>query len=208
MFSREEEMKSKSGRGTVQLSLRLDHQVKFGEHVGVLGSTKEFGSWKKKKQLNWTETGWVCDMECKAGETIEFKFVVEQMDKSLVWEGGDNRVLKLPQSGSFEFICHWNMTNEPVNLLPVDGKEYEVEVESVGEFQDDNGSSNLESATNTFVQGWQGKEASFMKSNEHGGRERQRHWDTTGLEGVTLKLVEGDKSAKNWWKKVPFWFLS
>ncbi|GJS18940.1 phosphoglucan, water dikinase, chloroplastic [Tanacetum coccineum] len=198
----ETDMKSKSARGTVQLSLRLDHQVKFGEHVGVLGSTKEFGSWKKKKQLNWTETGWVCDMECKGGETIEFKFVVEQMDKSMVWEGGDNRVLKLPQSGSFEIIYHWNMTNEPANLLPVDGKEYEVEVESVGEFQDDNGSPNLESATNTFVQGWQGKEASFMKSNEHGGRERQRHWDTSGLEGVALKLVEGDKSAKNWWKKL------
>ncbi|GJX49605.1 phosphoglucan, water dikinase, chloroplastic [Tanacetum coccineum] len=49
--------------------------------------------------------------------------------------------------------------------------------------------------------GWQGKEASFMKSTEHGGRERPRHWDTSGLEGVDLKLVKGDKSAKNWWKK-------
>nr|XP_043610294.1 phosphoglucan, water dikinase, chloroplastic [Erigeron canadensis] len=198
----ETEMKSKAARGMVQLSLRLDHQVKFGEHVGVLGSTKEFGSWKKKKQLNWTETGWILDMECKAGETIEFKFIVEQMDKSMVWEGGDNRVLKLPQSGSFEIICHWNMTNEPVNLLPVDGREYEVEVESVDEQKDDNGSLVSEGATNTFVEKWQGNEASFMQSNDHSSRERQRHWDTSGLEGVVLKLVEGDKSARNWWKKL------
>lgn len=198
----ETEMKSKTGHGMVQLSLRLDHQVKFGEHVGVLGSTKEFGSWKKKKQLNWTETGWICDMVCKGGDTIEFKFVVEQVDKSMVWEGGDNRVLKLPQSGSFEIICHWNMTNEPVTLLPLDGNVYEVEVESVDEFQDDNGSSNLEGATSPFVEKWQGKEASFMRSNEHGDRERQRHWDTSGLEGVALKLVEGDKNGRNWWRKL------
>ncbi|KVI00392.1 ATP-grasp fold, subdomain 1 [Cynara cardunculus var. scolymus] len=205
--TREEEkgetgMKSKTARGMVQLSLRLDHQVKFGEHVGVLGSMKEFGSWKKKKQLSWTETGWVCDMECKGGETCEFKFVVEQLDKSMVWEGGDNRVLKLPQSGSFEMVCHWNMTNEPVNLLPVDGKEYEVEVENVSELQEDNGSQVLEGATSPFVEKWQGKEASFMRSNEHGDRERQRQWDTAGLEGVALKLVEGDRDGRNWWRKL------
>lgn len=198
----EAEMKSKAARGIVHLSLRLDHQVRFGEHVGVLGSMKEFGSWKNKKQLNWTETGWVCDMECKGGETCEFKFVVEQADKSMSWEGGDNRVLQLPQSGSFEMVCHWNMTNEPVNLLPIDGKEYEVEVENVSEFQEDNGSLVSEGATSPFVEKWQGKEASFMRSNEHGDRERQRQWDTSGLEGVALKLVEGDRDGRNWWRKL------
>ncbi|KAJ0793213.1 putative phosphoglucan, water dikinase [Helianthus annuus] len=198
----EKEMKSKTSRGMVQLNLRLDHQVKFGEHVGVLGSTKEFGSWKKKKQLNWTETGWVCNMECKGGETIEFKFVVEQIDKSMIWEGGDNRLLKLPQSGSYEIVFHWNMTNEPLNLLPLDSNEYEVEVESVDEKKDDNGSLVVEGATSPFVDKWQGKEASFMQSNEHGNRERERHWDTSGLEGVALKLVEGDKSGRNWWRKL------
>ncbi|KAL4565984.1 hypothetical protein LXL04_030093 [Taraxacum kok-saghyz] len=34
----------------------------------------------------------------------------KQIDKSMIWEGGDNRVLKFPKSGSFEMICHWNMT--------------------------------------------------------------------------------------------------
>ncbi|GKE30780.1 hypothetical protein Tco_1446164 [Tanacetum coccineum] len=45
--------------------------------------------------------------------------------------------------------------------------------------------------------GWQGKEASFMKSNEHGGRERQRHWDTSGLEGLEVirDLVVGTKDG-------------
>ncbi|KAL8262896.1 hypothetical protein R6Q59_024245 [Mikania micrantha] len=198
----ETEMKSKTARGMVQLSLRLDHQVKFGEHVGVLGSTKQFGSWKHKKQLHWTETGWVCNIECKGGETIEFKFVVEQVDKSMIWEGGDNRVLKLPESGSFEIVLHWNMTNEPVNMLPLDNNEYEVEVENVDEQKDENGSLVLDGATSPFVEKWQGKEASFMQSNEHGNRERERHWDTSGLEGVALKLVEGDKSGRNWWRKL------
>ncbi|GKA64555.1 hypothetical protein Tco_0764262, partial [Tanacetum coccineum] len=65
-----------------------------------------------------------------------------------------------------------------------------------------NHGENLLASSDFGGTGWQGKEASFMKSNEHGGRERQRHWDTSGLEGVALKLVEGDKSAKNWWKKL------
>jgi phosphoglucan,water dikinase len=204
-FGREEKrnMSSKSRRGKVRLNLRLDHQVKFGEHVVILGSAKELGSWKKNVPMKWTEKGWVCELELKGGESIEYKFVIVSKDKNKVWEGGDNRVLKLPMGGSFTMVCIWNATGESVNLLPLGSGENEENYD-LG----DNGSvvtdaaTHLEAGTSPFVGQWQGKAISFMQSNEHRNRETEIKWDTSGLEGLALKLVEGDRSARNWWRKV------
>ncbi|KAJ8755383.1 hypothetical protein K2173_019181 [Erythroxylum novogranatense] len=204
--TREEEKmkktKTKGGRGNVQVNVRLDHQVEFGEHVVILGSTKELGSWKKKTPMNWTEAGWVCDLDLKGGESVEFKFAIVSKDKSMIWERGDNRILKLPNSGSFEMVCRWNATGEAVDLLPlVSGDNVEL-VEDKG----DNGSASVGTVLNVesspFVGQWQGKDVSFMRSNDHRARETERRSDTSGLEGLALMLVEGDRSARNWWRKL------
>jgi phosphoglucan,water dikinase len=184
---------------TVRLSIRLNHQVNFGEHIAVLGSAKEFGSWKKKKTLNWTEKGWVCDMELKGGESVEFKFIIVKDDKHMVWEYGDNRILKLPNHGSFELVCHWNKVDEAANLLPVQSERKIVEEKSVVA---NNDTTKLENGSSPFVDQWKGKAASFMRSNEHSDRERERKWDTSNLEGLALKLVQGDQNGRNWWRKL------
>lgn len=189
-------MKSESGK--VRLKIRLDHQVEFGESVAILGSVKELGSWKKKVPMNWTESGWVCTLEFKGGESVEYKFLTVRADKSMLWEGGHNRVLKLPNGGSFEMVCHWNATTEAVGLPSSE------EGEDVGQngstVADTVGAEEVESSP--FVDQWKGNAISFMRSNEHGNREGGK-WDTSGLEGLALKLVEGDRNARNWWKKVP-----
>lgn len=191
--------KSKSGNEKVRLNVRLDHQVEFGESVVILGSIKELGSWKKKVPMNWTESGWVCSLEFKGGESVEYKFLTVKADKSVLWEGGDNRVLKFPKGGNFGIVSHWNATGEAVDLLPLEKEE------DVG----NNGStivdtvSTPEVGTSPFVGQWKGNATSFMRSNEHGNREAGRRWDTSGLEGLALKLVEGDRNARNWWRKVP-----
>ena len=41
-------------------------------------------------------------------------------------------------------------------------------------------------------QQWQGREVSFMRANEH-SRERQGVWESAGLEGAALALVDGDR---------------
>lgn len=193
-------VKSKSGREKVWLSVRLDHQVEFGENVVILGSTKELGLWKKKVKMNWTENGWVCDLELRESDSVEFKFVIVTKDKGMVWESGNNRMLKLPRGGSFGMVCHWNVTGETPDLLPLGSEDYEEEVEDVDE--NANGVTLLEVERSPFVGQWQGKNISFMRSNEHINREFERKWDTLGLEGLALKLVEGDRSARNWWRKV------
>ncbi|XP_059650941.1 phosphoglucan, water dikinase, chloroplastic [Cornus florida] len=200
----EEKQKMGSGprRGKVLLRVRLNHQVEFGESVAILGSAREFGSWKKKVAMSWTKDGWFCELELKGGESVEFKFVFMGKDKSVVWESGDNRVLKLPKGGSCQVVCRWNMTSEAVDLLPSVSEEHGEEVRGDNRSAVSNGSTNSEGVTSPFVEQWQGKAASFMRSNEHHNRESERKWDTSGLEGIALKLVESDRTARNWWQKL------
>lgn len=197
-------MGTRTGSGKVKLSILLKHQVKFGEHVVMLGSTKELGSWKKNVPMNWTENGWVCKLELRGDESIEYKFVIVKRDKSMTWEGANNRVLKLPKEGSFGVVCLWNATGEAVDLLPLDSEKDEVEFDHMDEIgsADVDGASVLEVQTSPFVEQWQGRSVSFMRSNEHRNQETQRRWDTSGLEGFALKLVEGDRKARNWWQKL------
>ncbi|KAK4772818.1 hypothetical protein SAY86_014593 [Trapa natans] len=202
---KKKKVKSRSGHDKVQLNIRLDYQVEFGEHVVILGSIKELGSWKENIPMDWTENGWVCQLEIEGGETVEYKFVIVRKNKSLVWETGENRVLKLPKGGDYGIVCRWNQTGDPVVLIPLDLKEdEEIVVEKV-----ENGASTTEDAAglaevgkSPFVEQWQGNAASFMRSNEHWNKVSSINWDTAGLEGLALKLVEGDRSGRNWWRKL------
>ncbi|KAK4433654.1 Phosphoglucan, water dikinase, chloroplastic [Sesamum alatum] len=212
--TREEEMKKEkkkkrqsatSGADNVKLRVRLDHQVEFGEHVAILGSAIELGSWKSKVMMDWTENGWVCDLELKSNEEpIEYKFVIVSKDKEkLVWESGDNRVLKFPGKGSFNVVCRWNKTNEQVEVVPWEGggaEEVKVERSKNGNVV----TAAIEEAVtaSSFVEQWQGKDAAFVRSKDHFDAEKKRNWDTSGLEGIALKLVEGDRSGRNWWRKL------
>ncbi|GAB2221724.1 hypothetical protein Droror1_Dr00012910 [Drosera rotundifolia] len=188
----------------VHLSFLLDHQVQYGEHIVIFGSIKELGSWKKGIAMKWSETGWVCNLELGLGQSVEYKFVIVGKDGSLSWESGDNRVLECPKTGNFRLVCQWDRTAEPVELLPLDSKESEVL--EVGRIN--NGSPvdidpvASESETSPFVEQWQGRSVSFMRSNEHGARESDGTVDTSGLEGLALKLVQGDHNARNWWRKL------
>ncbi|CAH9136523.1 unnamed protein product [Cuscuta epithymum] len=193
----------RSDHEKLKVKIWLDRQVEFGEHVAILGSTKELGSWKKSVMMGWSEKGWVSELELKGSEPVEFKFVIVGKNKNLLWETGKNRVLKLPREGLFEMVCQWNMTDEPVQLLPL-GSEGEYKADKQGE----KGSLVTEDANimnvpvSTFVEQWQGRAASFVRSKDQLDLQKDRKWDTSGLSGIPLKLVEEDKNSRNWWRKL------
>ncbi|XP_042390095.1 phosphoglucan, water dikinase, chloroplastic-like [Zingiber officinale] len=206
---RKEEKKRDSGesgeRRKIRIRVLLAHQVKFGQHVSVVGSTEELGSWEKHVAMEWTPDGWARDLEVRGGESVEFKFVISSGGKKdMVWERGENRALMLPKDGGFSMVCRWNETGEALELQRIaaaeeseelyggDGKESLVEI----------GGLDTEAEASPFVDQWQGKAASFMQSNEHRSKETEREWRTDGLDGVALKLVEGDRSARNWRRKL------
>ncbi|KAG8048513.1 hypothetical protein GUJ93_ZPchr0009g1652 [Zizania palustris] len=204
----------------VHLQVYLEHQVKFGEHVGIIGSPKELGSWKKQVELEWTPDGWVCQLKLPGETLVEFKFVIfSKGGEDKIWEDGNNRVIGLPKDGKFDIVCQWNRTKEPVQLLgkPVfelvgeAAKKADKDATASGhtapeEVQDSSSSGDgdvpLEAESSKFGGQWKGNETIFMRSNEHQNKEADRMWDTTGLDGTARKLVEGDKASKNWWRKL------
>ncbi|CAA7404779.1 unnamed protein product [Spirodela intermedia] len=191
--------------GKVCVGVRLDHQVKFGEQVVIMGSHMALGSWKKGVPMSWTKDGWVAELVFDQGEGfVEYKFVVATHSGQLnMWENGENRVLELPPGGVFNIVCHWDKTKESVNLIRAGADEHGSNVEEKGNESADKDSGNLEDVEQSpFVEQWQGRAASFMRSNEHRNRESERSWSTEGLEGVSLKLVESDRGARNWWRKL------
>lgn len=200
---REETRTAERGRDKACVSVRMKHRVEFGEHVAVLGSSEEMGGWERKVPMTWTEEGWVAELEIEKGKRVEYKFVIVGGDGKLAWEGGGNRKLELEKGGRFEMVCHWDKTGETGNIVELEV----VDEEGVDDDDDDasvaaNASTASEVAPSPFVQDWQGRGAEFMRSNEHRSREVDRRWNTEGLEGLALRLVEGDKSARNWWRKV------
>lgn len=194
--------------GRANLKLRLDHQVQFGEHHALIGSAEAMGSWQKKTVMNWTESGWVIDLVLNVGERIEFKYIIVLGNGEIIWEDGSNRVIEVPKGGSFDVVCRWNNTEGITRLDDKDDASGFVHMpEESTEIGDasQNGSatkSKEQSEVGTsFTQEWQGKDISFMRSNDHtrGGAGK---WDTSGLEGPALLLVDGDKNANNWWRKL------
>eukprot|EP00250_Pteridium_aquilinum_P016715 c23252_g1_i1 orf=383-3940(-) len=200
----------------VKIRLRLDHQVQFGEHHALMGSAKCMGSWQKRIPMHWTESGWVADLDLDTGERAEFKYLIVLPDGNVVWEDGSNRVLECPEGRSFELVSQWNDTE---NVTVVEGKEVSsTSVQTSGKSSNgsavkrieepvvsnnDAADSNEEDfeASTSFVQEWQGRQVAFMRSNEHKGENKGKR-DTSGLEGSALYLVDGDKSANNWRRKL------
>lgn len=198
--------------GKVKVRLRLDHQVNFGEYHALLGSAESAGAWQNRVQMGWTEAGWVADLEANPGEKIEYKYMIVNGDGGLVWENGGNRVLVVPEdSGShYQVVSRWDATHEEAHFEGLSGAAIpQGEEENAG--GGENGSAapeveeeEAEAETETesaFVQGWQGKDISFMRSNEH-SREKVGKWDTTGLSAPAKHIVEGDQKSANWWRKV------
>ncbi|RAL54400.1 hypothetical protein DM860_001528 [Cuscuta australis] len=199
----EKNSRSRSAHEKVKVKIWIDRQVEYGEHIAILGSTKELGLWKKNVVMGWTEKGWVLELELKGGEPVDFKFVIVGKHKNLLWEMGDNRVLKLPRAGTFEIVCQWNMTSEPLELLPLGlEQEYKADKPSghISSITEDHTVTNV--PVSAFVEQWQGKAASFVRSKDQLDLEKDRKWDTSGLSGIPLKLVESDKNSRNWWRKL------
>ncbi|KAL6854389.1 hypothetical protein ACP4OV_019292 [Aristida adscensionis] len=205
-----------SKQNKVLLRVCLEHQVKFGEHVGIVGSLKELGSWKNPVELEWTPNGWVCQLELPGETLVEFKFVIFlKGGNEKTWEDGNNRGVHLPKDGAFDILCHWNRTKEPlalsgtpkVTFVGEAGKEMGKDAIVAGDIALVGDASvaadgYLESESSKLGGQWQGSEANFMRSNEHRNRESDRMWDTAGLDAISLKLVEGDKVSRNWWRKL------
>ncbi|KAG8378338.1 hypothetical protein BUALT_Bualt08G0127000 [Buddleja alternifolia] len=190
-------------RSNIMLRVPLPDVMIYKRSQVDLQSGKLLGTAESNIPLRKSAHTRVCKLKKSFDDELDRKWMVGKNDKkNLIWENGDNRVLKFPGKGNFNVVCKWGTTNEHVEVLPVgEGEEEMVAKES--------GSSNVVSAApleegvgaSSFVEQWQGKDVSFVRSKDNLDAEKRIKWETSGLEGVALKLVEGDRSARNWWRK-------
>lgn len=115
---------------------------------------------------------------------VEFK-IVQVSGSEIKWEPGQNRNLLLKGPGAVR--CEWG---EDEAQQKDAGREDHKPVKEQSSSGGSNGSDRAGAATSQdYAQNsWQGKEISFMQSNEH-SRERNGVWDATGLSEPALGVV-------------------
>lgn len=215
--------------GDGELTFKVRRRVNFGECVKLVGDSKPFGKWSPGRSLVemvWTD-GDVWEAVVDAGELVassgagrlEFKcVVVKDGADEFEWEGGDNHVVDLSSSLGGTAVVTWGKRIELFGADGADGARsalFEGLENGNGEgraggaqmsrsFDMGSSFSSMDDAQNAPLlplDQWSGDEVVFMQSNEH-PRDRQGTWDTDGLSGTSLRLVQGDRDASNWLKKL------
>lgn len=199
----------------IEVQIRVPLQVQFGERLAVSGSANWLGGWSDPKEMTWTEEGWILKAEAKKGEDAEFKFLILGTNggEGTSWENGPNRKLTVPQENDkTEGVAIWDKTSDGVQWGTSNGNgngNSNGKVSNGSSRKSSNGENNGNGKVQVvggegeseFGAKWKGREISFMRSNDHSGS-RNEVWNTEGLKGEVLKLVEGDKRSGNWWRKL------
>ncbi len=221
-------MGASEGGSDGKLTFKVRRRVNFGECVKLVGDSKTFGKWspgRSSVEMVWTD-GDVWEVVVDAGALVassggclEFKcVVVKDGADALEWEGGDNHVVDLSSSMGGTAVVTWG---KRVELFGADGADgarsalaqghesgngagHAGEARMSRSFDMESSFSSVDDGQNTLtlpLEQWSGEDIVFMQSNEH-PRERQGTWDTEGLSGASLRLVQGDQEASNWLKKL------
>lgn len=94
-------------------------RLNFGEHLRVVGSCAELGSWDAAAapMLNWQEGDcWVAELPLPPGECA-FKLVVVRSDGGQQWEEGGDRRVQVPRLTALRAVCRFGDTSS----MQVDG---------------------------------------------------------------------------------------
>jgi hypothetical protein len=83
----------------------VNYYTSYGETVKVSGSSV-FGDWKKPLTLNSRDNGdWEVTLIIPSNApNAEYKYFVEELGGSTVWEGGVNRVARLSEVSEGQFM--------------------------------------------------------------------------------------------------------
>ena len=186
----------------LKATFTIQHAVRYGECLRIVGSCAELGQWKPEKGLvmSWSDGNvWSGSIELHDQKQIEFKAVIwrDKSDGEVIWEGGDNHSVSLPVDGGVDIHMTWEKTRVDVqhycddilerkDELPLVDDTIPVKQKMVEQQMDTGG--KLESEK------WSGKDTVFMQQNRH-PTERNGIWDVHGLHGPALRFVEGDEKA-------------
>jgi hypothetical protein len=96
----------------------VEYSCEPGQNVFLVGKSVPLGEWNPRKALLLTQNpshSWELELHwCASWGDLEYKFVVmDDQCESVIWEPGNNRVLRVNKFGKdsvTEIICHWGQT--------------------------------------------------------------------------------------------------
>ncbi len=173
--------------------------VSFGECIRVVGSTPELGGWDvaRAPSLRWGEGDvWSGEVSLTPGAQASFKFVVcrDGDGHAPEWEEGADRQLRVSDDGA-TVIAVFGELAPPKHS----SSSRKSDKRSGGGGNDGAFSASPSDELVLALAGeegrWQGREVTFMRSNEHSGQ-RRGTWKPEGLAGAAKALVEGDMCVR------------
>lgn len=182
-----------------KVAFSVQQEVSYGDSIKVVGNHSSLGEWNADggANLTWSEGNiWRGQIDVASNARLEFKIVKSTGYGEQHWEQCDNRTLELDSDDSVDVVMEWGC----LEVRTRGGGD------SIGNGDGGNGSgaasegeasggSGSDDAGPSFTHStWKGKDVRFMKSNDHSG-DRRGAWNTDGLEGALLTLVEGDSKA-------------
>ncbi|GAA5924421.1 hypothetical protein JCM1841_001695 [Sporobolomyces salmonicolor] len=107
--------------GSMKVKFEVEVQTQWGEAILLTGSAPSLGSWDPSNALalsahDYTRDRPVWTTDSRAGGGVglpgrrgfEFKFIKRKLDGTLVWEGGENRVVYTSSGGERTVSVKWH----------------------------------------------------------------------------------------------------
>lgn len=180
---------------------------------------------KKAFELRWNKGDvWKGGLELPDNESVEYKLVKVKGIGDPIWESGGNRKLHV-NGDPIVVRLVWNVEDRTVVKGVEDAEVAEAKDKRSGgspqgaaacrgaagdaaSVQDSSASGTSSSSRSEEEEeeevevvldpspqnAWQGKATQFMQLNEH-SKERRGIWNTEGLQGTSLLIVQGDEKA-------------
>jgi hypothetical protein len=196
---------SASASAAAAVSFSVTKHVRFGQTLRVVGSLPELGAWDPAKapELTWGDGDvWTGAVALPPGAEASYKFVVYRADGSAEaeWEDGDDRRVTGSADGPIAVTVEFGRGDSGRRRDKEKDKERNRRSDKGGDSGGNNGGASVAPSDELVLAmagadgRWQGKEVTFMRSNDHSGA-RRGAWKPEGLNGAAKALVDGDMCA-------------
>ena len=94
----------------MKVVFRINYKSKWGENIELIGSIEKLGNWNTELSfpMTYTEKGeWEATFDLDDNEIFEYKYILKNNEKKVIWEGGKNRVFDLNIDHQIEVRDYW-----------------------------------------------------------------------------------------------------
>ncbi|MBN1767184.1 MAG: 4-alpha-glucanotransferase [Prolixibacteraceae bacterium] len=98
---------------------RINYHTQWGESLWISGAGKRLGNWNTNhaQQMEYSGNGeWETVLDFNKNKTVEYKYFLKR-NKTILWEGGENRILQTLTHSKIETRDFWRQHIHPNNTF-------------------------------------------------------------------------------------------